>query len=291
MTRRSLALTGAMSAVMLGLAACGGAASGSDASTDDAASANASDGEARKLVVFAAASLTESLSAVGELFEGAHDGVTLSFNFDSSGTLERQIEEGADCDVFFSAGQAQMDQLDAQAASGNDEGLDLIDHSTRLDILENKVTLCVPEGNPQSILSFEDMARRMADHDILLGMGNADVPVGQYAQRILAYFGLDEEDLASAGCITYGSNTKEVTLQVSEAAVDCGVIYRTDATSAGLTMVDEATEDMCGRVVYPVAATKAARQPELARSFLDFLKTEDARDCFAKVGFVPLAEA
>ena len=83
---------------------------------------------------------------------------------------------------------------------------------------------------------------------------------------------------------------KEVTSQVSEAAVDCGVIYKTDATSASLAMVDEATEEMCGRVVYPAAATKNAPQPELAASFLDFLKTKDASDCFEKVGFTPLAE-
>ena len=278
-----------LGAAALGLVGCSSGAQtdqrgGSQGSAEPAA-------ETKTLVVFAAASLTESLTEAGDLFKAANDGVDISFNFDSSGTLKTQIQEGADCDVFISAGQKQMNQLDASATSGNDEGLDFINHDTRFDILENKVTLCVPDGNPKAVQGFDDMAKKLQAHDILLGMGNSDVPVGQYTQKILAYYNLDETELANAGCITYGTNVKEVTSQVTEAAVDCGVIYKTDATSANLTMVDEATEEMCGRVVYPAAATKNALQPELAASFLKFLKTKDAGDCFEKVGFTPLAEA
>ncbi|MCI6843455.1 MAG: molybdate ABC transporter substrate-binding protein [Coriobacteriaceae bacterium] len=286
-TRRSF-VSAAVAAAGLGLAACGSAQSQTQSTSSTAAGPTPT---AKTLTVFAAASLTESLTEAGELFKAANDGVGISFNFDSSGTLKTQIQEGADCDVFISAGQKQMNQLDAGAASGNSDGLDLINHDTRFDILENKVTLCVPEGNPKAIQGFDDMVQKLRAHDILLGMGNSDVPVGQYTQKILAYYNLDETELAGAGCITYGTNVKEVTSQVFEAAVDCGVIYKTDATSANLTMVDEATEEMCGRVVYPAAAIKNAPQPELAASFLDFLKTKDAGDCFEKVGFTPLAEA
>lgn len=286
-TRRSF-VSAAVAAAGLGLAACGSAQSQTQSTSSTAAGPTPT---AKTLTVFAAASLTESLTEAGELFKAANDGVGISFNFDSSGTLKTQIQEGADCDVFISAGQKQMNQLDAGAASGNSEGLDLINHDIRFDILENKATLCVPEGNPKAIQGFDDMVQKLRAHDILLGMGNSDVPVGQYTQKILAYYNLDETELAGAGCITYGTNVKEVTSQVFEAAVDCGVIYKTDATSANLTMVDEATEEMCGRVVYPAAATKNAPQPELAASFLDFLKTKDAGDCFEKVGFAPLAEA
>lgn len=286
-TRRSF-VSAAVAAAGLGLAACGSAQSQTQSTSSTAAGPTPT---AKTLTVFAAASLTESLTEAGELFKAANDGVGISFNFDSSGTLKTQIQEGADCDVFISAGQKQMNQLDAGAASGNSDGLDLINHDTRFDILENKVALCVPEGNPKAIQGFDDMVQKLRAHDILLGMGNSDVPVGQYTQKILAYYSLDETELAGAGCITYGTNVKEVTSQVFEAAVDCGVIYKTDATSANLTMVDEATEEMCGRVVYPAAATKNAPQPELAASFLDFLKTKDAGDCFEKVGFAPLAEA
>ena len=271
----------------LGLAACGGNA----ASDDSAQKGSGDDVQKAKLIVFAAASMTESLTKAGDEFMAENQGYGLSFNYDSSGTLKTQIQEGADCDVFISAGQKQMNALDADAEKGNDEGLDFVDHATRFDILENKVTLVVPEGNPKKIIDFNDLAERLKSGEILLSMGNSDVPVGQYTQKILAYYELDEEALAKAGCITYGTNVKEVTSQVSEGAVDCGVIYKTDAFSAGLTVVDEATKEMCGQVVYPAAAMKNAPQAEGAKLFLEFLKGTEASKCFEEVGFTPLASA
>ena len=279
----------AAAAAALGLAACGG----NSASTDGGnGSASKDDAKKSTIIVFAAASMTESLTRAGDQFAAANGQYDLSFNYDSSGTLKTQIQEGADCDVFISAGQKQMNQMDITAASDvNTEGLDLIDHDTRFDILENKVTLVVPEGNPKSIQSFGDLASHLQAGDILVVMGNSDVPVGQYTQKILAYYNLDEEALASAGTITYATNVKEVTSQVSAGSADCGVIYQTDAYSAGLTVVDSATKDMCGRVVYPAAATKAAPNPEGARAFLDFLKGDEATADFSEVGFTPLANA
>ena len=179
-----------------------------------------------------------------------------------------------------------MNQLDSTAsAEVNTEGLDIVASDTRVDLLENRVTLVVPEGNPRNINSFDDLAAALESGDILLCMGNNDVPVGQYTQKILAYYGLDETALASAGRITYGSNVKEVTTQVSEASVDCGVIYCTDAFSAGLTVVDSATAEMCGQVIYPAAVLKTAENPEGAQAFLDFLQTDEAMAVFETVGF------
>lgn len=284
LSRRQFVGGSALAASALTLAACGG--NGGNASAD-AGKANA---EKSTIVVFAAASMTESLTRAGDQFTAKNDQYELSFNFDSSGTLKTQIQEGADCDVFISAGQKQMNQMDITAASDvNIEGLDLIDHDTRFDILENKVTLAVPEGNPKNIQSFDDLASHLQAGDILMVMGNSDVPVGQYTQKILAYYNLDEEALASAGTITYATNVKEVTSQVSAGSADCGVIYQTDAYSAGLTVVDSATKDMCGRVVYPAAAIKAAPNPEGARAFLDFLRGDEASADFSEVGFTPLA--
>ena len=279
----------AAAAAALGLAAC----DGNSASTDGGnGSASKNDVKRSAIIVFAAASMTESLTRAGDQFAAANDQYELSFNYDSSGTLKTQIQEGADCDVFISAGQKQMNQMDITAASDvNTEGLDLIDHDTRFDILENKVTLVVPEGNPKNIQSFDDLASHLQAGDILMVMGNSDVPVGQYTQKILAYYNLDEETLASAGTITYATNVKEVTSQVSAGSANCGVIYQTDAYSAGLVVVDSATKDMCGRVVYPAAATKAAPNPEGARAFLDFLKGDEATADFSEVGFTPLANA
>ncbi len=226
------------------------------------------------LTVFAAASMTETLEQIGKEYHEKNPDVDLVFNFDSSGTLKTQIEEGAECDIFISAAQKQMDQL-----------ADLIDPATRRDILENKVCLVVPEGNPKNITSYDDMVKHLNDKDILLAMGNEDVPVGQYTQKIFEYYGLDEQALAADGLLTYGSNVKEVATQVSEAAVDCGIIYQTDAFSAQLEAVDTATGEMCGKVTYPAAVLKETKYPEEAKAFLDHLYSDESSDVFESVGF------
>ncbi len=242
-----------------------------------------------ELVVFAAASMTETLTELGDRYMATHENVTIVFNFDSSGTLKTQIEEGAVCDVFISAGQKQMNQLDINADPAvNVGGLDYILEGSRFNILENKVALAVPEGNPKNIHSYEDLRDGLVNGTVLLAMGNADVPVGQYTQKILAYYELDEAALAQAGCLTYGTNVKEVTTQVSEGAVDCGIIYQTDAASAGLTVVDTATAEMCGQVIYPAAVLKASKNAETAQDFLAFLTSAEAAEVFSAVGFTPL---
>ena len=246
--------------------------------------------DAVEIIVFAAASMTETLQQLGEAYMAEHKNVKIVFNFDSSGTLKTQIQEEADCDIFISAGQKQMNQLDINASADvNTEGLDYVLSDTRFDILENKVALAVPESNPANINSYDDLKAGLEAGTIMLAMGNADVPVGQYTQKILAYFGLNEEDLAAAGCITYGSNVKEVTTQVSEAAVDCGIIYQTDAAFAGLTVVDTATAEMCGQVIYPAAVMKESKNIEAAKAFLDYLTSDAADAVFEAVGFTPAA--
>ncbi|MBQ8237645.1 MAG: molybdate ABC transporter substrate-binding protein [Oscillospiraceae bacterium] len=246
--------------------------------------------ETVELIVFAAASMTETLTELGSRYMAEHQNVSIVFNFDSSGTLKTQIQEGADADIFISAGQKQMNQLDITAdASVNTDGLDFVLEGTRFDILENKVALAVPEGNPAGINSYDDLIAGLKDASIMLAMGNADVPVGQYTQKILTYFDLVEADLAAAGSITYGSNVKEVTTQISEAAVDCGIIYQTDAFSAGLTVVDTATAEMCGQVIYPAAVMNGSKNVEAARAFLEFLTGDAADAVFENVGFTPAA--
>ena len=241
-----------------------------------------------ELIVFAAASMQETLEEIADLYKEVAPDVTISYNFDSSGTLKTQIQEGADCDIFLSAAPKQMNQLDANGGEENTEGLDFVLSDTRLDLLENKVTLAVPEGNPAGIESFDQLADLLKNGEVFLAMGNNDVPVGQYTQKIFDYYGLDEEALAQAGKLTYGSNVKEVTTAVSEAAVDCGVIYATDAFSAGLTVVDEATADMCGQVIYPAAVLKISQHQDAAQAFLDYLSTDEAAAVFERVGFTPL---
>lgn len=285
-SRRSFLAAAGIAGAAAALTACGGAASSTAASVASSAAASSQAAQSVELIVFAAASLTETLTAIGETYSAENPGVTFRFNFDSSGTLKTQIQEGADCDLFISAGQKQMDQLDIMASADmNKDRLDFVDSDTRVDLLENKVVLCVPEGSDKGIDSFDALAEHLKAQDILFCMGNSDVPVGQYTQKILACYDLDEEALAAAGVITYGSNVKEVTTQITEASVDAGVVYCTDAFSAGLTPVDESTKEMCGQVIYPAAVLKAAPNSEAAKEFLAYLQTDRAATVFEGVGF------
>ena len=230
-----------------------------------------------ELYVFAAASMTETMDQIIALYEDEAPNVTVTPTYDSSGTLLTQIQEGADCDVFISAAPKQINTL------GEEGGLL---EGTRLDLLENQVTLTVPEGNPAGIASFGQLAERLESGNVLLAIGNSDVPVGQYTQRIFDYYGIVEADIS--GCLTYGSNVKEVTAQVSEAAADCGIIYATDAFSAGLTVVDSAAAEMCGQVIYPAAVLQESQHTDTAQAFLDYVRSSAGAAVLESVGFTPL---
>ena len=276
----------ACSLMLTALFGCGQASQTADGAQDTQSA------QTTELTVFAAASMTETLNQIAEDYKTVDPNVSLTFNFASSGDLLSQIREGADCDVFISAAPKQMNALDGSLkddADKNPDGLDELLDGTRIDLLENKVVLAVPGGNPKDIESFDKLADQLGAGEVFLAIGNSDVPVGQYTRKIFAHYGLDEQSLADAGALTYGSNVKEVTTQVSEGAVDCGIIYATDAYSAGLESVDEATADMCGQVIYPAAVLRNSAHPDEAKAFLDYLTGEDAGRVFESVGFTPLA--
>ena len=280
-------------AMVLALAACGNtsepqespAGSPAGENTGSPAPAESPEAEPVELIVFAAASMTETLTEISDLYAQVAPHVTLTFNFDSSGKLVDQIEAGADCDIFISAAQKQVNEIDGSLGTDvNPAGYDFVLQGTRLDLLENKVALAVPEGNPAGIESFEDL---FTDKLNLLAIGNSDVPVGQYTLEIFESFGTSEEELASQGKLTYGGNVKEVTTQVKEAAVDAGIIYQTDAFSDGLTVVATATSDMCGQVIYPAAVLNTTSNEDEARAFLEYLQGDEAMGVFESVGFSP----
>ena len=236
-----------------------------------------------ELVVFAAASMTETLNEIKPKYEASHNNVTLVYSFESSGTLEKQILAGADCDVFISAAQKQMNELDiSKEEKDNPDRNDFVLQGTRVNLLENKVALAVPDGNPKDINSFSDLT---TDKLSMLAIGNSDVPVGAYTLEILKYLGTSDEELAKEGKITYGGNVKEVTTQVKEGTVDAGIIYATDAKSAKLQVVDLATKDMCRQVIYPAAVLKITKHEKEAKDFLNYLSTDEAMKVFESVGF------
>ena len=267
----------------LSLVACGNKAD--DNKTDEKAS------DPVDLTVFAAASLTESLTAIGEKYMAENKNVKISFNFDSSGKLLTQIQEGAVCDLFISAAPKQMNALDGTLkddAEKNPKGQDLLVGGSRIDLLENKVALAVAEGNDKGIDSFDKLAELLKSGDVKLAIGNSDVPVGQYTQKIFKFYGIDESAIADK--LTYGSNVKEVTTTVSEGTVDCGIIYASDAYSAKLTVAAEATADMCGQVIYPAAVLNTSKQQAAAADFLQYLQSAEASSEFEKVLFTPLSK-
>ena len=281
--KRTIALL--LSVLMLfALAACG--TKDAAAPRNDAQGAAAEDAEPVTLYVFAAASMTETLDQIIELYREVAPNVTIIPTYDSSGTLKTQIEEGAECDLFISAAQKQMNQLDAakDAEGGNTDGLDFVLSETRVNLLENKVVLAVPDDNPAGIKSFEDLG---TDKLKLLCIGNEDVPVGAYSEEILTTLDLLDA-LKAANKLTYGSNVKEVTTQVKEGTVDAGIIYATDAFSAQLTVVDQATSDLCRQVIYPAAVMKNTQNEAAARAFLAFLQSDAAVEVFRSVGFTPV---
>lgn len=235
-----------------------------------------------ELVVFAAASMSAVLQDVAEAYKEVAPNVTLVFTFDSSGTLKTQITEGAYCDVFISAGQKQMNAIDVEK---NEDGQDYVLAGSRFNLLENQIVLVVPADNPAGIESFDDLA---GDKLELLAIGNADVPVGQYAAEILTYLSL-YDTLLDAGKLTFGSNTTEVTTQVAEGAVSAGIVYRTDVASAvdpeALLIIAAAPEGSVSRAIYPAAAMKASEQQEAALAFLDYLRGETATALLNSYGF------
>ena len=270
----------------LSLVACGNKTDDTQKTDDQQTPA-----ETVELTVFAAASLTESLTAIGEKYMAENEGVKISFNFDSSGKLYTQITEGAVCDLFISAAPKQMNQLDGTLkddAEKNPNGLDMLVEGSRIDLLENKVVLAVAEGSDKGIDSFDKLAELLKNGDVMLAIGNEDVPVGQYTKKIFAYYEIDEAAIADK--LSYGSNVKEVTTAVSEGTVDCGIIYASDAYSAGLTAAAEATADMCGQVIYPAAVLNTSTNQEAAAAFLAYLQGAEASAEFEKVLFTPLSK-
>lgn len=235
--------------------------------------------EKKEVVVFAAASLTETLNEIKNEYELIHPEVNIIFNFDSSGILMTQIEEGAECDIFFSASPKQINELEEKG---------LILKNSRQDILENKVCIAVNGNSQKEINDFDHLAEMLKGGEVFMAIGNEDVPDGQYTRKIFEYYNIFEDEIAKEGHLTYGTNVKEVATQIEEELVDCGIIYSTDAYSAGLEIIDTATKDMCGQVIYPLAILKETKDKEAADSFVEYLKSEDAKRIFESVGFVTI---
>lgn len=274
-------------AMVFSMAACGTASAPAD-SASEPADKTAAEAVSGDIYVSAAASMTESLDEVIALFKEANPDANVITTYDSSGTLKTQITEGADCDVFISAAQKQMNQIDETSTEGY-EGTNYVLQGTRVDLLENTCVLVTNPNGDKGIKDWDSFVTALtsaqSSEDLIFAMGNADVPVGAYTSKILEALGVSEADLASKGVISYGSNVKEVTTQVAQGSADCGIVYSTDAFSAGMEPAATADSSLAGKVIYPAAVMANTKNQEAAEAFLKFLQTDEAMACFEKVGF------
>ena len=225
------------------------------------------------LTISAAASLTEAMGEIKTLYKTEKPNVTINYNFAASGVLQKQIEQGADADLFFSAGKKQMDALKAA-------GL-LID-TTNVNLVGNSVVLVTKSDSTLAISNFKDLATDKVKK-IALGEPKT-VPVGQYSEEILTTLGILDKVKTK---VVYAKDVKEVLTWVETGNVDAGIVYATDAkTSQKVKVVSIAGKELYKTpVVYPAVVIKASKNVEDAKEFLTFLSSDKAKEVFVKYGF------
>ena len=245
-------------------------------------------GSKKEVIIFAAASMTESLNAVKKTFESLNPSTELLINYGSSGTLTDQILEGAKCDIFVSAGKKQMDAVATEIIA-----------ESRKDVLENQVALVTSRTTTYSINSFTDLQNTLQGildttsytGNFKIGLGGSSVPVGQYSTQILnTLLGDNAVDrLKAKGVVSEGANVKEVTTQVDQGLVDVALIYKTDANSANLVIKDLATEELCSRSIYPFAMLTRRSNANLTDLVYTYICNSDrAKTAYQAVGFTVL---
>lgn len=228
-----------------------------------------------ELTILAAASLTDVCNEIKVNYESTHENVILHFSYGGSGALQTQIEEGAPADIFIPAAMGQMTALDEQG---------LMDSASIVQLLENKVVLVVPADSTVNITSFEDVA---TDKVTMVGLGEpGSVPVGQYAEEIYTTLNLLDQVKAKAN---YGSDVRTVLFWVETGAVDCGVVYATDAyTTERVKLVAEAPKGSCTQVIYPAGIVKSTEHSKAAVDFMAYLQEEETLALFESYGFTAL---
>jgi molybdate transport system substrate-binding protein len=228
---------------------------------------------ATKLTVSAAISLKDSLDEIAKIYEDKNPGVSIAFNYGGSGTLQHQIEQGAPVDIFFSASEKQMDELQAEH---------LILPDTRHDILRNTLVLITPANN-EAVKDFADLAKPNVK-TIALGEAST-VPAGMYAQQTLEHLKLFD---AIKSKVVYAKDVRQVLTYVETGNADAGLVYRTDALITNkVRIAATAPEDSHELIIYPIAVVKTTKQTDMAREFVNFIGGPVARPVFIKYGFAP----
>jgi molybdate transport system substrate-binding protein len=227
----------------------------------------------QELTVSAAISLKDVLDRVAQLYRAERPDTVIHFNLGASGTLQRQIEQGAPVDVFVSASEDQMNSLESKG---------LLLPGTRKNLAKNSVVLIVPKGET-GISTFQDLVQPEVK---VIAIGEPrTVPAGKYAQEVLTHFHLYERLKPK---FVFAKDVRQVLTYVVSGNADSGIVYATDAmTTPGISVVATAPEDSHSPVIYPVAILKSSKEASEAGRFLDFLVGTKARGVFKKYGFEP----
>ena len=229
-----------------------------------------------QLTVSAAASLKDVMAEIEQIYHEKHPETEIIYNFASSGSLQRQIEQGAPVDIFISAAVNKMDALEKQ---------ELLLTETRRNLLKNKIVLVAPINNKKTNFNIDDFGDLTKQEINIIALGEPNsTPVGKYAQEVLTSFKISDKVNSKA---VYAKDVRQVLNYVATGNVDAGIVYRTDAElSDTVQIVATAPENTHSPVIYPVAVIKDSDNPEAAKELIEFLSTPEVQAVFEKYGFV-----
>ncbi|MBS4026646.1 MAG: molybdate ABC transporter substrate-binding protein [Clostridia bacterium] len=222
------------------------------------------------LTLSVAASLTDAITEIKELYKKENPTVEIQLNFGSSGALQQQIEQGAPADIFISAASQQMNNL-------QEKGL-LVDE-TRKDLLVNKIVLITPIGS--AIKNFEDLLNPNVK---IIALGETEtVPAGRYAKGVLESLALWDKLQPK---FTFAKDVREVLAFVETGNADAGIVYQTDAQISNKVQIAAvAPEGSHAPIVYPLAVIKDSKNKEAANQFIQFITSAVGKTVFEKYGF------
>lgn len=223
--------------------------------------------------VSAAVSLKDALAEIQANYAKKSPNVKLVFNLGASGSLQKQIEQGAPADIFISAAPKQMDELEAK---------NLVHKATRRNLVENKLVLVVPQNSTLGLARFEDLTNAGVQK---LSVGEpAVVPAGQYAQQVLQKMGVWERIKDKT---VYAKDVRTVLAYVETGNVEAGIVYKTDAAaSSKVKIAATAPEGSHQPIVYPAAVLTGAKQQKAAEELLAYMAGPEGKAIFEKYGFV-----
>ena len=226
-----------------------------------------------ELNISAAVSLKDALTEIQANSQKKSPNVKLLYNLGASGSLQKQIEQGAPSDIFISAAPAQMNELETK---------NLVNKATRKNLVENKLVLIVPQDSKLGLAKFEDLTKPEVKQ---ISVGEPSVvPAGQYAQQVLAKLGIWEQD---KGKSVLAKDVRTVLTYVETGNVDAGIVYKTDtATSSKVKIAATAPEGSHQPIIYPVAVLSGSKNQKAAEEFLAYLTGPEGKTVFEKYGFV-----